>query len=90
MTNRRLPKIQLKVSLVLLAVGACGFVTALALGQHLLVLVSLLMAVVGVLLGKTRLLCPECGKGHLAIGADVSHCHHCGASYFPETRNSLQ
>lgn len=84
MPNHRLSTFRLRLSLGLLAVGGFAFFVMLALGQHVLVLVSLFLAVLGVLLGKNRLVCSRCGKAHLAIGSDVACCHHCGASYFPE------
>ena len=84
MPNRRLPRLRLRLSLWLLALGGFAFFVMLALGQHLLVLLSLFVAVLGILLGKNRLVCSRCGKAHLAVGADVACCHHCGAPYFPE------
>jgi uncharacterized membrane protein YqjE len=84
MPNRRLSRFRLRVSLVLLSVGGFAFLVMIALGQHVLGLVSLCAAVLGVLMGKNRLVCPSCGKTHLAIAAEVRCCHDCGASYFPE------
>ncbi len=81
MTNRRLSKFRLKLSLILLCLGPGAFILSLAFRQNLLVLVSLGVAVLGVAIGKNRLTCPKCGKSHLAIGADVRCCNHCGAPY---------
>jgi hypothetical protein len=84
MQNHRLSKFRLKLSLMLLGVGGFAFPVMVALGRHGLVLLSFLVAVLGVLLGKNRLVCSQCGKAHLAIGADVACCQHCGAPYYPE------
>jgi predicted RNA-binding Zn-ribbon protein involved in translation (DUF1610 family) len=72
------------VSLVLLSMGGSAFLLLMALGQHVLGLVSLCAAVVGVLVGKNRLVCPNCGKAQLAFGAEVKRCSHCGTSCFAE------
>ena len=85
MPNRRIPKFRLKLSLILLSVGVSAFILTIALGQHLFVLLSLFVVILGVLLGGSRLVCPKCGKRHAAIGVEVTHCCHCGASYFAET-----
>jgi len=84
MPNRRLSRFRLKVSLVLLSMGGFAFLVLLALGEHVLGLISLGAAVVGVLMGKNRLVCPNCGKAQLAIGAEVKCCSRCGTSYFVE------
>ena len=62
MPNRRLPKFRRKLSLILLSVGAPAFILSLALGHHLFVLLSLLVVIVAVFLGGSRLTCPKCGK----------------------------
>lgn len=84
MTNRRLSRYRLKVSLVLLSMGGFAFLIMIALGRHVLGLASLCAAVLGVLIGKNRLVCPNCGKTQLAIGTEVPCCGHCGTSYFAE------
>jgi hypothetical protein len=85
MPNRQFSKVRLKLSLILLTVGAPAFIIALAFGQHVLVLLSLFPLIFGVALGTSRLVCPQCGKRNLAIATDVKHCCYCGASYFPQT-----
>ncbi len=84
MPNRRLAKFRLKLSLILLSVGAPAFILTIVFGQHLLVLLSLFVVILAVFLGGRRLTCPKCGKGHVAIAVDVTCCCHCGASYFPD------
>jgi hypothetical protein len=84
MPNRRLSRFRLKVSLVLLSMGGFAFLVLMALGEHVLGLISLGAAVAGILMGKNRLVCPNCGKAQLAIGAEVKCCPHCGTSYFAE------
>jgi len=89
MANRRLSKFRLKLSLILLCVGPGAFILTLALRQHVLVLLSLCVAVLGVAMGKNRLTCPKCGKAQLTIGADVTCCHHCGTPYFAEVPKNV-
>lgn len=85
MTNRTLSKFRLRLSLILLSVGAPAFILAVAFGQHLLVLLSLLAVIVAVFMGGRRFTCRKCGKRHAAIAVEVTHCCHCGASYFTES-----
>jgi hypothetical protein len=82
MANTRLSRSRLRLSKILLVIGAPGFVLSVALQYDALIGISFIILVVGVLLGKNRTVCPSCGKAHLSIGVEVLHCHSCGAPYF--------
>lgn len=47
-----------------------------------LVGLSCFLCLLGVLIGKNRLICPSCGKQQYAIGVEISRCNSCGADYY--------
>jgi hypothetical protein len=86
MPNRQLCRLRLRISFYLLTLGAPIFIVTIALGWYVSSLLGLSVAVLGVLLGKNKLVCPRCGKPHLSIAAEILRCPFCGAPYFePKT-----
>ena len=81
MPNQQLSKTRIKVSKNLLMVGVPLLILA-AFFKLPLVGLSCFLCVLGVLIGKNRLVCPSCGKQQYAIGVEISRCNSCGADYF--------
>jgi len=82
MTNKQLSQSRLRLSKILLVIGAPAFLLTVGLQYIPLIGVSFLLLFAGVLLGMNRVVCPSCGKPHLSIGVEVQRCYSCGAAYF--------
>ena len=85
MANKRMNPIRKWTSQTLLCGGLLAFGSGLILRHSNWIYYGFQAAMAGLAVGVCRYVCPQCGKKHVSVGADLKHCTSCGASMFDES-----